>query len=91
VAGVALFYDLTKDGRASNAHIGVFGLGDRPQRLRAAESAISGRVVEGMTIEQVAAAASAEVEPHDDIHASAGYRRALVGTLVERALARAAR
>ena len=31
-------------------------------------------------------AASAEVEPQDDIHASAAYRRSLTGTLVERAL-----
>jgi CO/xanthine dehydrogenase FAD-binding subunit len=33
---------------------------------------------------------SAAVSPPDDIHASAAYRRALAGTLTERALARAA-
>jgi carbon-monoxide dehydrogenase medium subunit len=86
MAGVALFYDLSRDGRAANAHIGVIGVGDRPQRLRAAEAAINGRLVDAMTIEQAAAAAAAEVEPEDDIHASAAYRRALTGTLVERAL-----
>ncbi len=90
LAGVALFYDLSRDGRASNAHIGAIGIGDRPQRLRAAEAALNGRIVDAMTIEQAAAAAAAEVEPEDDIHASAAYRRALVGTLVERALQQAA-
>ena len=36
-----------------------------------------------------ATAAAAEVNPPDDIHATAAYRRSLVGTLVERALRRA--
>jgi carbon-monoxide dehydrogenase medium subunit len=36
------------------------------------------------------AAAAAAVDPQDDIHASAAYRRALIGTMVERALKRAA-
>ncbi|MDB5651205.1 MAG: dehydrogenase flavoprotein C-terminal domain, partial [Hyphomicrobiales bacterium] len=35
--------------------------------------------------------ASAEVDPPSDIHAPADYRRALVATLVERALTHAAR
>ena len=35
---------------------------------------------------KVGEAAAAEVEPQDDIHASAAYRRALTGTLTERAL-----
>ena len=35
-------------------------------------------------------AAAAEVEPQEDIHASAAYRRALTGTLTERALKAAA-
>src|SRR5262247_1379237 len=41
-------------------------------------------------IAQAEAAASAAVDPQDDIHASAAYRRALIGTMVERALKRAA-
>ena len=36
------------------------------------------------------AATSAAVDPQDDIHASAAYRRSLVGTMVERALKNAA-
>jgi aerobic carbon-monoxide dehydrogenase medium subunit len=90
MAGVAAFYDLDKSGRAINAHVGVIGIGDRPRRLAAAEVALNGRTVDEATIAHVGIAASAAVEPQDDIHASAAYRRALVGTLVERALASAA-
>jgi CO/xanthine dehydrogenase FAD-binding subunit len=89
VAGVAAFYDLVSD-KVTNVHIGVIGIGDKPQRLAAAEATLNGRAVDEATIEKAAAAASAAVEPQDDIHGSAAYRRALVGTMVERALKNAA-
>ena len=90
VAGVPLFYDLDASGKASNAHVGVIGVGDRPQRLAAVEAVLNGRVIADDTINKAAEAASAAVEPQQDIHASAAYRRALTGTLVERALKAAA-
>jgi carbon-monoxide dehydrogenase medium subunit len=86
MAGVAAFYDLDKDGKAVNSHIGVIGIGDRPQRLSAVEAVLNGRAIDAATIAKAEAAACAAVEPQDDIHASAAYRRSLVGTLVERAL-----
>jgi carbon-monoxide dehydrogenase medium subunit len=86
MAGTALFYDLDAAGKAHNAHIGAIGVGDRPQRLAAAEAAIDGHAVDIATSERAGAAASAEVSPQSDIHASAAYRKALLGTLVERAL-----
>lgn len=89
MAGVAVYYDL-EAGKADNAHIGVIGIGDKPHRLAAAEAALNGRAVDEAVIEKVAAAASTAVEPQDDIHASAAYRRALVGTMLERALKSAA-
>lgn len=86
LAGVALHFDLDAAGLAANARIGVFGAGPTPQRLPAAEAALNGRVPDGDTIEAVAAAARQAVDPPDDLHASARYRRALAGTLVGRAL-----
>jgi CO/xanthine dehydrogenase FAD-binding subunit len=80
MAGVAAFYDLDNSNKASNAHIGVIGIGDRPHRLPAAEAMLNGRAVDATTIARVESAASAAVEPQEDIHASAAYRRALVGT-----------
>jgi len=90
IAAAAVFYDADASGRAANAHVGVVGVGDRPARIPAAEAALDGARVDADTIARAAAATSAAVEPHDDIHASAAYRRALVGTMVERALAAAA-
>jgi aerobic carbon-monoxide dehydrogenase medium subunit len=86
MAGTALFYDVDGGGRAHNAHVGAIGVGDRPQRLAAAEAAINGKAVDIATSERAGAAASAAVTPQSDIHASAAYRKALLGTLVERAL-----
>ena len=90
MAAAALYYDAQPDGKASNAHVGVIGVGDRPQRLAEVETILNGSVVDGETIAAAERAAAAAVNPSDDIHASAAYRRALVGTMVERALKRAA-
>ncbi len=86
MAGTALFYDADGDGKARNAHVGAIGVGDQPLRLAAAEAAINGHAVDAATSERAGAAASAAVTPQSDIHASAAYRKALLGTLVERAL-----
>ena len=86
MSGVALFYDPNADGKASNAHAGVIGVGDRPRRLAAVEAALNGQKVDDAIIAKAAEVATAAVEPQDDIHASAAYRRALTGTLLERAL-----
>jgi carbon-monoxide dehydrogenase medium subunit len=90
MAAAALFYDQSADGKARNAHVGVAGVADRPLRLPSVEDVLNGRAVDQATIAEAEAAASAAVDPQDDIHASAAYRRALVGTMVERALKRAA-
>jgi carbon-monoxide dehydrogenase medium subunit len=86
MSGIALFYDLDAGGKATNAHVGAIGVGDRPLRLGAVEAVLNGQVIDEATIEKASQAASAAVDPPDDIHASAAYRRALTGTLVERAL-----
>jgi carbon-monoxide dehydrogenase medium subunit len=91
MAGVALFYDVDAAGKAANAHIGVIGVGDRARRLAAAEAALNGKLVDEATAVAVGEAAAAAVDPQEDIHASAAYRRALTGTLCERALLAAAK
>jgi len=89
MSGVALYYDLD-GGKAANAHVGVIGVGDHARRLAKAEAAINGKAVDEAAAVAAGEVASAEVEPQDDIHASAAYRRSLTGTLVERALLAAA-
>lgn len=91
IAATAVFYDLDKGGRAANAHVGVIGVGDRPARLPSVEAVLNGARVDADTIARAAAATSTAVTPPADIHASAAYRRSLVGTMVERALTAAAK
>lgn len=90
IAAAAVFYDVDASGRAANAHVGVIGVGDRPTRLPSVEAVLNGTRVDGDVIARAATATSAAVDPQDDIHASAAYRRSLVGTMVERALGAAA-
>jgi carbon-monoxide dehydrogenase medium subunit len=70
----------------SNVRIGAIGVADRPLRLGAAEAALEGRDIGDNAIAACAAAACASVDPADDIHASGGYRKTLMGVMVERAL-----
>ncbi len=68
----------------------ALSVADTPVRLKKAEAALEGRAVDADAIKSASAAASSEVDPAGDIHASARYRKALVGTLLGRALERAA-
>jgi len=86
MAAAAVFYDVNEAGEARNTHIGAIGVGDRPVRLTAAEAEVNGRLVDQAVTERACAAASAAVDPQDDIHASGAYRKSLIGTMVERAL-----
>ena len=86
MAGAAVFYDQDETGMVRNAHVGVIGIGDRPRRLTEVEAILNGRAIDDVTVAKAEAATSAAVDAQEDIHASAAYRRALVGTMVERAL-----
>ena len=86
LAGIAVFYDEGPGGRAANAHVGVIGACDRPQRLAEVEKLLNDRSVDEALIREAAATAARTVDPPEDLHAPAAYRRALVATLVERGL-----
>ncbi len=90
LSGILAFYDRAGDGSARDPRITAIGVGDRPVRLNTAEAAVSGKRVEPKVIAGAAAAAAEMIEISDDIHAPADYRRALLRTLIERALTRAA-
>jgi carbon-monoxide dehydrogenase medium subunit len=85
LAAAMLFYD-EEGGKARNAHAGAIGVADRPLRLTAVEKVLNGNKIDDAIIAKAEAAASAAVDPHDDIHASGAYRKALIGVMVERAL-----
>jgi len=90
LAGIALFYDRDRYGRVRDAHVGVIGACNRPQRLRKVETLLNGHPVDEDLIREAAAAAAQTIDPPEDLHAGAAYRRALVATLVERSLRTAA-
>jgi carbon-monoxide dehydrogenase medium subunit len=86
----ALFYDEDDRALVRNAHVGVIGACDRPQRLLEVEAVLNGQAIDEDLIHEAAATAARTVDPPEDIHAGAAYRRALVATLVERGLRGAA-
>jgi carbon-monoxide dehydrogenase medium subunit len=90
MAAAALFYDQDASGKASNAHVGIIGVGDLPLRLTEVEAAINGHAIDEAMMARAAEVTSATVNAQADIHASAPYRRSLAGTMVERALQDAA-
>jgi carbon-monoxide dehydrogenase medium subunit len=91
LAAVAVFYDEDGLGRTRDAHVGVIGAANRPLRIKEAESILNGRALTEALASEAGRAVSAAVNPPDDIHGSAAYRRSLAGTLTERALLRAAK
>jgi carbon-monoxide dehydrogenase medium subunit len=94
MAAAMLFYDeeggKAGNAQAFNAHVGAIGVADRPLRLTAVEQVLNGNTIDEAVIAKAEAAASASVDPDDDIHASGAYRKALIGVMVERALKSAA-
>lgn len=75
-----------EDGLVQEVAIGVGGATSIPMRMAAAEAALVGRAPTVEVIREAAAAAAAEVDPTDDIHASAEYRRNIARVMVRDAL-----
>ena len=67
----------------------MIGASPRPHRLTRVET-LDGHTIDDGLIRQAAATAAEEVDPPDDLHADAAYRRGLVATLIERGLRAAA-
>jgi aerobic carbon-monoxide dehydrogenase medium subunit len=83
-AAAVMFDDPAQKFR--NVRIGAIGVADRPIRLAEVERALEDRPISEAAIAGCAVAASAAVNPADDIHASGAYRKTLIGVMVERAL-----
>lgn len=90
MAGAIVFFDEDENGHIRAPHIGAFGIGDTPLRLGEAEVFLNGNRVSAQTFAEAAALGVRDIEVRSDIHADSDYRRALLETLVTRALADAA-
>ena len=78
------------NGVVESARITLGSVADRPLRAPEAESYLIGKAISEEIAAEAAKIATQDLKSHDDIHASANYRRTVVGTLVKRALTRAA-
>jgi len=76
-------------GTMCDVRIGTGSVEVQPRRIAVAEALLEGRAASPEAIAAAAAAVSADVDPLEDIHTSADYRRDLVGTAVRRAHAQA--
>ena len=85
LAGVAAQLVLV-DGRVRDARIAACGVGPAPLRFRDAEEVLLDSACEPEAIEAAADAVAASADPHDDVHASAAYRRQLAAAMARRAL-----
>src|SRR6266851_3618846 len=56
MAAAAVFYDQDQSGKATNAHVGVIGVADRPLRLDAVEAVLNGRAIDAAIIAKAEAA-----------------------------------
>jgi len=90
LVGIAVVVTLDGQGRCKAARIALLSVGDGPVLAVEAAKTLTGQVPSAEMVRAAAdAAATRDVDPPSDIHASAAYRRRLVAVLTRRALGRA--
>ena len=90
LVGVATLVTLDDQGRCETARLVFLSVGDGPVEAHQAAEVLRGQVPTPQAVRAAAeAAASADVDPSSDIHATADYRRHLVKVLTRRSLERA--
>jgi CO/xanthine dehydrogenase FAD-binding subunit len=85
IAGVTL-----KDATVDGARLVLFGVGPAPVSVDWLADMIRGRALDDETLTEVANRISDELDPSDDVHASAAYRKRAAGALTRRVLRQAA-
>ena len=78
-----------ESGKVVDARVGVGGVDNRPRRITEAEAALTGVAPDAAAFAQAADIVSRMVNPMNDPHATAAYRRDLVRATTLRALERA--
>ena len=87
LVGLAVLLEM-EDGTCRRASLAVGGVAERPVRLERASAALSGRELDRASIADAADAAAEEVDPIEDLQATAGYRRDMLRVWVARTLRR---
>lgn len=90
LVGVAAVVRLDGESRCEHAKLVLFSVGEGPVEAdTAVEMLIGQRVSDDVIREAAEVASSADIDPSNDIHATAGFRRHLAGVLSRRALSQA--
>lgn len=89
IAGVAGSFVMGQDGACQSASLAAIGVGPGPVRLAASEAALKGSKLTDAVIGEAAEASNQDIDPANDLHASAHYRRRLTAALVARAVRQA--
>ena len=79
-----------ESGSIIEPRVAIGGAETHPRRLPEAEALLSGKMPEGGAFSAAAKTAALAIDPMEDINNTAGYRRKLVQTLLQRALETAA-
>jgi CO/xanthine dehydrogenase FAD-binding subunit len=90
LGGAAARVTLAADGSCRDLDLALLGAAPTPVLATDAASLLLGRAIDDKAVAEVARAAVSAASPPDDTHASAGYRRRVIATTVERALRLAA-
>ncbi len=86
LAGAAVVVDLSPAVASTGARVVLFGVGDRPLRVPAAESLLIDHGLSAAIADELAAVAVQDLDCEGDIHASSAYRRQLARAMVRRAV-----
>jgi aerobic carbon-monoxide dehydrogenase medium subunit len=90
IVAAAAVVELDAHEACTRARLALSGVGDRPFDASEAASALIGRAVTEPEATEIGETVASSVDPTDDIHASARYRRRMAGVLTRRALLSAA-
>jgi carbon-monoxide dehydrogenase medium subunit len=87
IVATAIILGLDRDRRLNFARVALGGVGPAPVRVTAAEDLLVGKKPDAELYRRAGDAAAQAIDPLNDIHASAAYRRHISSVLVRRALA----
>jgi carbon-monoxide dehydrogenase medium subunit len=90
LVGVAALVLLDGNGASSHVRVGVTGSAAVPWRANAVEAALQGQKLDTEGVAAAAAGIMDGIEPLDDLHGSAEYRRRVTEGLTRRAILQAA-
>ncbi|MCA6108281.1 FAD binding domain-containing protein [Bradyrhizobium cenepequi] len=85
ISGAAALLEVDGRGQITRTALLVFGVEPAPRRLYDAEAALVGQIIREIALAPIIDAARA-LDPMEDVHVTADYRRHLAGILIGRAL-----